>query len=145
MTLDKIEATESRILQIIGQLSHVDFQAKEPWFGKADLFRELNQLKIYLERLKARELNLIVEDYDMQIEFETQFTTLLTFSMVEAGELFVDCDGHLYQKSHSGEDDEKDVAWRICDNQGNPDGIEVTFYADEKIDRILPKIKRISF
>jgi hypothetical protein len=81
----------------------------------------------------------------MNIEFETHVSTKVTFSMVEAGQLFVDCDGNLYQKSYESEDEENDYAWMICDSDGQPEARSVSFYPDEKIERILPKIKRISF
>ena len=134
-----------KVDQIMGHLKYMEMSCKEGFFGREDLMKELNDLQTYLNRIKAREFKRRLEDYKMIIEFEIYHTTHLTFAMVEAGQLFVCVEGNLYQKSYDSDDDEKEMAWMICDKDGAPQGQCITFYSDEKIDRILPKIKRISF
>lgn len=145
MTLDRAALIQARVDEIISWLNYREMTCKEGFFGREDLMKELNDLKMYLERIKVREIKRQLEDYAMNIEFETYITPQLTFAMVECGQLFVDFDGNLYQKCSESEDDEKEYAWMICDSDGSPQGTQATFYADEKIERILPKIKRISF
>jgi hypothetical protein len=145
MTLDRAALIQSRIEQISALLKNMELTGKEHLFGKEDLIRELRELDMYLGRIKARELQQQLEDYTMNIEFESFHTKNLTFDMVDAGEFFVCVEGNLYQKCYECEDDDKEMAWMICDSDGDPQGRVITFYADEKIERILPKIKRITF
>lgn len=143
--LERANSIQSKLEEILAHIAHVELISKESFFGRSDLVRELNQLKYYLERLKARELKLQLEDYTMNIEFEPLPPRHLTFSMVEAGELFVCSDGNLYQKSYDCEDEETEIAWMICDSDGDSQGRQICFAPHDKIERILPKIKRISF
>lgn len=77
--------------------------------------------------------------YTMQFEFEDPNT--ITFENVGSGELFVDMDGYLCQKS--GEDSYS--AWRIANRYGNPCGESVSFDDCDVVKKVLPRLKNVSF
>src|SRR6185312_8428888 len=98
--IDRAAIVQSLLNDIASRLKDMELHNRDSFLCKSDLSSELRGLYGYLERIRVRELKLQLEDYSMNIEFETFHTKHLTFDMVDPGALFVCIDGHLYQKSY---------------------------------------------
>src|SRR5574338_187473 len=125
-------------------------ELRKTQFSQRELIAELLRLRILLgkanEQVNPDLGNYNIKNnnnphlkgaYTMQFEFEDLNKT--TFKMVDEGQLFVDVDGYLCQKS--GEDD--CTAWRIANRYGNPCGESVSFSDCDVVKKVLPRLKNV--
>ena len=82
----------------------------------------------------------IIKEDHMFIEFEKESTNP-TFGDVADGQLFVDREGYLCQKSA----DNYNEAWCIADENGKPKAEMFNYENFTTVTKILPLIKKISF
>lgn len=117
------------------------------------LFKERQQLKKALlqRRIETRRpigmpvssmdiASHIIKDNHMFVEFENE-SNQLVFRMVKDGQMFIDKDGNLCQKST----DDENEGWCIANSDGEPSGAMSHYEDNEAIRKILPNIKKISF
>lgn len=86
----------------------------------------------------------LIKEKTVEIIFhEKPITNKITFSMVQPGQLFVGNNGALYQRA--SDDEDENLAWEICDSNGDAAGETESFDEYEEIKRVLPPINRIIF
>ena len=81
----------------------------------------------------------------LRIEFEKEESFKLVFGMVKPGQMFLNCNGYLYQKKGQEDYMEDFNAWKIANQFGSPIGGGENFFEDEEIEKIYPKIITIVF